>query len=308
MISKIYQIIKSFFSTIFTIFSINIYKSRIGWKRAKIYSDYQKACQRKINFTDIYSKNFIDKVEELEKIGFTSYSTQSSRSLARSIYKKLKNFEKKGKKIWDNQDHHSGHYLGNLWKDLPELKNFFKNDLEIFLKQYFRTNFRIYYGTLYKKTYSTDRLGSENWHSDSGPGICLNIMYYLEPVDEKNGAMELLPWNISRKIYFKEKISNFLTFLKKSHYFKKSDLVNFYDKIIDSKFRSNIVTLKGEEGLIIPFLNNTLHRGGHNKKNNSRIAIVFHCYPTYKNYDYEFYNQRGISKINPYPFDPYKEL
>ncbi len=308
MLSKSFQIIKGFLSTILTIFSISIYKSRIGWKRAKFYSDFHKFCQRKHKYINTSNENTTKKVEELKKNGFASFHTKSSSSIAKSIFKRLKVFEEKGKKIWDNEKHQSGHYQGDLWQDFPELKMFFKNDLEIFLKQYFNSNFKIYYGSLYKKTYSTGRSGSENWHSDSGPGICLNIMYYLESVEKKNGAMELLPWGISRKIFFREKISNFLSLLKKSHYFNKSDLVNFYNKIIDKKFFNNIVTVTGQGGLIVPFLNNTLHRGGYNEKNNSRTAIVFHCYPTFKNYDYEFYKQKGISKINPYPFDPYKEL
>ena len=304
----IFKIIKNFFSTIFTILSINFYKSRIGWKRAKVYSDYLKDCQSKIKFDDVCSEYTIDKVKELKKNGFTSFSSKSSKSIARSIFKKLKEFERKKKKIWDNEANQSGHYVGDLWKDLPELKTFFKKDLETFLKKYFNTNFRIYYGSLYKKKHSFERFGSENWHSDSGPGICLNVMYYLEPVDEKNGAMELLPWNISRKIFFKEKILNFFSFVKNSHYFDKNDIVNFYNKIINKNFINKIVTIKGDEGLIIPFINNTLHRGGFNHQNNSRTAIVFHCYPTFKSYDYKFYEKIGISKRSPYPFDPYKEL
>ena len=94
----IFKIIKNFFSTIFTILSINFYKSRIGWKRAKVYSDYLKDCQSKIKFDDVCSEHTIDKVKELKKNGFTSFSSKSSKSIARSIFKKLKEFEGKKKK------------------------------------------------------------------------------------------------------------------------------------------------------------------------------------------------------------------
>ena len=67
MLLMIFKIIKNFFSTIFTILSINFYKSRIGWKRAKVYSDYLKDCQSKIKFDDVCSEHTIDKVKELKK-------------------------------------------------------------------------------------------------------------------------------------------------------------------------------------------------------------------------------------------------
>ena len=68
MLLMIFKIIKNFFSTIFTILSINFYKSRIGWKRAKVYSDYLKDCQSKIKFDDVCSEYTIDKVKELKKM------------------------------------------------------------------------------------------------------------------------------------------------------------------------------------------------------------------------------------------------
>ena len=68
MLLMIFKIIKISSQQFLLYYLLIFTKSRIGWKRAKVYSDYLKDCQSKIKFDDVCSEHTIDKVKELKKM------------------------------------------------------------------------------------------------------------------------------------------------------------------------------------------------------------------------------------------------
>ncbi|MEM9543999.1 MAG: hypothetical protein AAGA60_31510, partial [Cyanobacteria bacterium P01_E01_bin.42] len=56
---------------------------------------------------------------------------------------------------------------------------------------------------------------------------------------------------------------------------------------------------------IVPFRNNTIHRGGYPKQEERiRYVCVFHCYPSSRQTPYERYRKLGIAKTGSYLKQP----
>ena len=74
------------------------------------------------------------------------------------------------------------------------------------------------------------------WHSDAGPGTCINVMFCLNETDEHNGAMEFVPWDASIRIFVAERLRNDLSKLQSSSAIEnRSRICNFYESVVDSR-------------------------------------------------------------------------
>jgi hypothetical protein len=292
--------------------SIKRHRSRLGYLAAPSYTHYLNNCRKRAPVKDAPKPEIIAAAKDFRHDGIAGFSTIESETLAQSLHERLAaKLSKESRQTWISTEGFPGYlnYSGDLYGDFPEIEMLLRGDLGDFLNAVFETHFKILYGTLYRNIgVTTPRVGSQRWHSDSGPGTCINVMLYLEPTRDYSGALEALPWRDSLEIFRNER-----SVLRHRHDrgFAISDgantremICNFYDEIITDKFASRIRCPTGPAGLIVPFLNNTLHRGGYPALGEYRTAIVFHCYPSDRPIDFSALAQRGLSKTVPYPSDP----
>ena len=115
---------------------------------------------------------------------------------------------------------------------------------------------------------ATGPIGSQVWHSDSGPGTCVNVMYYLHDTDSDSGTLEALPWRDALSIYETElrTIRRRLVAAYGTEQVSKDQrrlvMEKLYDEEIDGRYKKSVRQSWGKAGQHVPFLNNTLHRGG----------------------------------------------
>ena len=301
--------IKSLLSSYLRLRSIKKHHSRIGWRDAPKYSKYLKYSRRCIKQNIPPAGVLKDAVNEFNLQGVTSFATPSTEKLAGEMFKRLIQKEKDGLDIWSDANIEYGNkgYIGNIWNDFPEIEKLFRNDIGLFLMNYYKCYFKIFYGTLYISENVGERRGSQMWHSDSGPGICVNIMFYLDVTDSSSGVLQAIPWSQSEEIFRKE----IIYFRNNNHKIKQMPkeefrflLDEFYNKNIQEFYENKICSPLGKSGLVVPFLNNLIHRGGYPEKGKKRYAFVFHCYPSHKKTNFEYYKNNGIAKSKPYPKNP----
>jgi hypothetical protein len=289
------------------------YRSRVGWRSAGKYERYLNRCRA--TFDGALPTDPIARAaaEEFQKDGVASLWTPETEALARSIDSKLADRELRGEQVWLKTPTGPGwHYAGDLYRDFPEIEQLFKGALGQMLTLYFRAWFKVFHGVMYKTVNKADGpVGSQNWHSDSGPGTCVNVMYYLHDTDDESGTLEALPWPCSLAIYAEE-TRTIRDRLKAEYGTDKvgkadriKEMVKIYDTQIGARFAEHVKHPVGKAGLLVPFLNNTLHRGGFPAPGRERRAIVFHFYPSAAPTPFDKYRAEGIGKRAPYPKDPH---
>jgi hypothetical protein len=148
--------------------------------------------------------------------------------------------------------------------------------------------------------------GSQLWHSDGGPGTCMNLMFCLSKTHERNGAMEFIPWDASLEIFSQERVAcRSIKEKQKDLKINGRDLRSrYYEDIIMDKFAHRKERIVGDEGLVLAFRNNIIHRGGYCEAGNVRYVCVFHLYPALQAAPWIQYKKIGIPKMSGYPSDP----
>jgi hypothetical protein len=289
--------------------SIKRHRSRVGWRLAPVYTQYLDRCRREAPRKAQPEPAVGEAVETFRRDGITSFRTDGTASAAAAIGKQLEARESRGEPVWSpvNPEGYEN-YLGDPWIDLPEFEQLFRGDLGDFLTAYFGSPYKILYGTLYRTRYVEGPHGSQLWHSDGGPGICVNVMYYLHDMVPAHGALEAIPWGTSERVFTKEKKLAMRGQLDKYGSDKRDRICRFYESEIDAQYKDAIQQPVGRAGLVVPFLNNTIHRGGYPHPDHTRTAIVFHCYPSHRPTDLDRYRKLGIKKTMPYPKDPALEF
>jgi len=139
-------------------------------------------------------------------------------------------------------------------------------------------------------------------------------MYYISEASEKLGALELVPWQNSLPILRSELLTNKKAQkLEEAVKAKGRPLTRLEERSIQCELMADeissncleqIVQPHGQNGLIVPFLNNTLHRGGYPYPGNERYVFIFHCYPAMNPTSIQHYLNVGIEKNRPIPLDP----
>ena len=295
--------------------SIRRHRSRLGRRDAPRYSRYLDHCRTVAGGAVPPAGDLASAVAEFTKNGVTSFQSPEGARVAAAMMKRLGERENSGEAVWENDIHEIGNhnYPGDLWNDFPELESLFRGPLGVFLSNYFGAHFKILYGTLYRSV-GGDRnpSGSQLWHSDSGPGICVNVMYYLEDTAPENGALQALPWEHSLVLYLREpaevRTRAQAEGLDPAGPERRRITADYYDERIAERYNDKVYQPTGNAGLIVPFLNNTLHRGGFPVPGRRRTAIVFHCYPSDSPTNFDRYRVSGIRKDAPYPTDPAEEF
>jgi hypothetical protein len=285
--------------------AIRRHRSRLGWRDAPRYSTYWEKCRVSAQLPADPDPEAVRAAQVFQRDGVTSLWNEETGAIARTITERIKAREAAGETVWNENPNKTGasQYGGNVWLDFPELEDVFRGILGDFLQLYFGSPYKIWFALLYRSEHRNDqRMGSQRWHSDSGPGSCVNVMYYLDETEPCHGPLEVLPWEQCLKLFASEERVHGGT--SADQYDRFGALYDHYEREIKRSFKSEVRQPMGPEGLLVPFLNNTIHRGGYPHEGHRRTAMVFHCYPADRPVPFALYREAGVVKRGSYPMDP----
>jgi hypothetical protein len=290
--------------------SLRRHRSNIGWRLAGRYTSYLERCRREVPMPLPRDASITRAVAAFERDGVTSLHWPGSAEAAALISRRIAELEASGTASWDAVDEFGDRgWQGDVWLDFPELEELFAAQLGAFLTGYFRAPFKLLYGKLYRSTHANaQRSGSQLWHSDSGPGICINVMFYLHATTPRHGALEVLPWPHSLPLLQGRRSAIRSGAFAAPGRSGREQVDAYYGDRIAGRHAGDLVQPTGPAGLIVPFLNNTLHRGGYPEPGEERTAMVFHCYPSHLPLDLARYRTKGLRKTVGYPQDPAMEF
>lgn len=297
------------------------HRSKLGWRDAPRYTKYLKICQASFKGQLPDSDKYKENAEEFNRNGTTAIWDDNLETVANNMYARVTQWEEEGRELWTKPEEgklYGTHqnYLGDVWKDFPELEQAYRESIGKLLVNVYKSNYKIFYTSMVKSVgVTTEPSGSQQWHNDAGPGSCIIVAMYLHPTDETNGCLQTLPWEESLEIYHKEQASDDVIQAQyaKEHNIDVKDLDKltirtlrhkYYDDTIQSKYKDKVRMPFGKAGSAVLFLNNILHRGGHPDIGKERYALIMHCYPAEEPTPFDLYRQIGRKKQSGFPKDP----
>jgi hypothetical protein len=289
--------------------AVRKHRSRLGRHLAPRYTEHLEACRAAFGIVPATEPEIAGKAGEFEAKGFTSFWSPENQKLADAMLEKIRREEARGVEIWDAD----GRYRHEIFTSFPEIERLFRGQPGAFLTAVYRAHFKIFFGVLYKSERSVDApTGSQLWHTDGGPGTCINVMFYLKDVTREDGAMECLPWDASLSIYEKElcsgEVQRRLRSAAANGESERDIKCGLYLDEITRAYRARVEQPHGKAGLIVPFRNNILHKGGFPEAGRDRYVCVFHVYPSTTATPFARYQKVGIPKVASYPKDPAAEF
>ncbi len=285
-------------------------KSPLDPHQANIYTSYLKKAQGVYKKRHEPSAEVRTLAENFLKNGFTSLWTDESQKIAKVILEDIKAEEaQKGNGLWDEEWRYK---TDDLLKRFPRLEELFTGKLKSFLESVNNSHFKLFYGVLYKSVRDREHpWGSQLWHCDGGPGTCINLMFCLSDVYKENGAMECLPWEYSQAIQEKNRRA-YVQYLEEHEIDEKTYprlklreiKCDLNKKEIAETCADKVQQPSGPPGMLLPFRNNILHKGGFPEAGHTRYVFVFHVYPSVHELSFAEYKKNGFNKKDSYPKDP----
>lgn len=300
-----FNFLKNKLARILYIFTLNFHYTTMFLFQAKKYTNHIKYCKKRSPFILNNNSSIKKYVDLFKENGYCSFSTPNSRKIASSILKKLKDEEKNNLNIWK-----SGRYNEpNFFSKYSSLVDLFKKEISELVCGIYGTNYSIFFGILYKSSNEGKPAeGSQIWHTDGGPGTCINLMYCLSETTKKNGSMKCLPWNLSKSILIKS-----YDYLKNNNHKNEKTMTkvemrerksNFINNLISKDYKKFIHQPESNSGLIYAFRNNCIHAGGYPEPGYTRYVCVFHLYPNEREPNFSYYLKHGLDKKSSFPEIP----
>ena len=290
--------------------SIRTHGSRLGRPAAGRHSEYLERSRRSFAGPRPEPDGVVAlAVDEFQAKRSATFRTDETARLAGSMFARVREREAAGEPIWDADMR----YSGDIYKSFSEVEALFRGPLGTFLTAHYGAYFKIWYGIMYKSENHGDApSGSQLWHSDGGPGTCINVMFYLHEVTKADGAMEALPWSETLAVYRDEvlgreperRIARAARDRTLTPADERAILCEWYREEIERRFADRVAQPTGGGGIVFPFSNNILHKGGYPERGHTRYVCVFHCYPSHEPTRFEAYRAEGIPKRGSYPKDP----
>jgi hypothetical protein len=288
------------------------HRSKLGRDLAPRYTAYLGRCRSAFGPAPALNGALGRAVDEFDARGFTSFRTEEDGRLAAAMLERIQDEERRGMDVWDDDRR----YRREIYTAFPEIEAIFRGALGQFLSATYRAHFKIFFGVLYKSERTgVVPVGSQLWHADGGPGTCINVMVYLKDVVREDGAMECLPWAHSLKLYrgepglVREAVARAA---REGRTLGREELrdvrCDYYRREIDARYRVFVEQPTGPAGLILPFRNNIVHKGGYPEAGRARYVCVFHVYPSDRPTPWERYRRDGIAKSGNFPRDPAAEF
>lgn len=294
--------------------------SKLGWRDAPRYTAYLKKCQRVFDKNLLEVEAYARSADEFNQTASVAIWDENLEAVANQMFSRISQWEDEGRKLWLIPEGrlHGSHqsYTGDLWGDFPELEQAYRGTFGKLLMHIYKSNYKIFYVSLAKSVgVSSVPSGSQEWHSDGGPGSCVIIAMYLHPTDQTSGCLQTLGWEQSLEIFRNERsVDQVLQerfAAENNMHVKDIDKLTrrtlrheYYEKIISSKYQNKVSMPYGKAGTSVLFRNNTLHRGGHPELGKERYALLMHCYPAEVPTPFDLYRQDGLKKNGGYPKNP----
>lgn len=273
------------------------HRSRMGRRDAPRYTKYAEHAQATSQNLPT-DPDVLNQGKKFREEGYTWFVNSETEALARAIQKQLaEELREHGEEqVWASDSRYA---LGDIYQRFPEIDAMFRGTVGDFLRSALGSEFKIFFGVMYHSTHDPDGpSGSQRWHSDAGPGTCINLMFCVSEVSPENGAMEILSWPSSMQLFEREAKQRL------SEHLKGDALHEFYENKISKGLSDAVDQPTAGPGLVYPFLNNTVHRGGYPETGQERTVCVFHIYPADTPAPLDSYLEKGIAKTASYPKDP----
>jgi len=289
--------------------ALEAHGSRMGRIDAPPFTRYLAEARGHFAGTDELPPELAGKVPEFLERGFASFWTPALGELAGEMMAVVRAEEAaRGAELWNSDMRYTG---GELYRKFPQIEAMLRHAVVPFVETAYSAHCKVFYGLMYKSERRADmRRDSQIWHSDGGPGTCINVMFTLVDTSRENGAMECLPWQDSLAIFRDERSSIArmgavdvppdVPANERANYIRDA----YYGRRIEADFKQRIAQFVGKAGTVIAFRNNTLHRGGFVEPGQVRYACVLHFYPSVHPIRYSLYREHGIAKTRGLPKSP----
>jgi hypothetical protein len=292
--------------------AIKRHGSRVGWQIAGRYSDFWKKARSTCPKPAPTEPVIREAVATFARERVAAFHVPEAEAIARRMAQRIDAREAAGEKVWRDRigENSNANYAGDLWHDFPEVKEILQGPLGPFLEGHFGCAYKIFFATMYLSVHvPAGPKSSSLWHSDSGPGSCVNVMFYIDDTAPEDGAIELLPWQHALEIFARERPEIRRRLAERgidapSKEVRRDLLCAWYAEEIAVKYADSVREPVGRAGLIAAFANNTIHRGGFPQPGRRRRVVIFHAYPSDRPTDWALYDAKGIGKGESYPADP----
>jgi hypothetical protein len=255
------------------------FRTRMGWRAGWKYQRHHIKAKSEYRSNSIMPSGVVvEAAHQYINVGWAAFAPPKTRDYTKEIMARLNNMESQSKTIWGE----GGRFIGgDLWSEFPGMEQIFSHGLGDFIELAMGSHYKIFYGLMYKsERYDEEPRGSQLWHADGGPGTCMNLMLCLSDVSHENGAMELLDWKNSLRVFHKERaaVRRISRELFSSGKPDRSALRSQRAKWIQGVTESEQLPVhqpKGSSGMVLAFNNNLIHRGGFVQKGQKRVVCIF---------------------------------
>lgn len=239
--------------------------------------------------------------EEYAAKDYTSLRTPASTALLSALGERVKAAHARGDKVFGPD---AAPLLGaECYAAFPEVDALLRGDLGDFLRAIFRSEFKVSHAHFGRKRGGVEM--RKIWHSDSGPGTCLNVFCYMSDATPDYAPTTLLPWAPSAEIFAEEKAyMRDLAARAPGRLAEKSArqdaLDEFYGRRIRERFPGIVEMPGGGAGTMVAFNNNVLHWAGLPEPGRQRLTLNMRVYPCVEPPDFERYARDGFARKLPY--------
>lgn len=280
------------------------HKTALDWRLAVPHTRYWRSCRERCR-RECLEVPHVAEVDTFRRDGITSFQSSLTQRVAQTIDERLR----RDSEAWGAEILGSGNlnFRSNPWQQFPEIKELCERELEPFLTAFFGCHFKIFQTVLYKSTNQGKQTGSQLWHTDTGPGTYVNLMFYLHPITSEMGPLQALSWETTMRVYWLARRNYRRAVRMGTLAYNQEARRNFIAHQIDEQVAnspSDIAyrPISARAGLVVPFMNNLLHAGGYPALGLERRAIVFQFYPASQKVDYHRYASQPSG--DGFPRDP----
>lgn len=275
--------------------------SRGEWRSAARYTDYRDAARRGFKPERPLDERFLAMRAEYLAKDFTSIRTEETTRLLESLRNRILEAEQNGEPMFGPE---SAPLQGPGWTKYPEVEALLRGDLGNAFRAVFETEFKVSHGFFDRRSGGISK--PKFWHSDSGPGTCLNVFCYFGDGFPENGPTLLLPWQDSLRIFrtemaFLRKEIARNPALKKDKAAMRACLANFYEQKIAASCQDKVERPNGPAGTIVIFNNNILHAASPPAEGKVRLTLNLRVYPSNVPPDFVRFAVYGLPRKRPYP-------
>tara|TARA_R110000824_G_C15232906_1_gene678994 strand:- start:18924 stop:19841 length:918 start_codon:yes stop_codon:yes gene_type:complete len=287
--------------------SFDKYGTAIGWQNAAVYDEYHQKC--KAAYQHSSSPEWSELALEFHDKGIVSIQNDETIAVGKVIMQALEKYREVTEKWSSGSTANIENYNGNILLDFPELRPLFEGTLKHALEAIYSSHYKLLYAVMmYSHRQQESAVASQLWHSDAGPGSCINVMFLPHGVTKESGALQAVHWGHTKTLLRGARK------YQREHVRKPGGVTEpaairrlkceYYEKRIAADFKGEVSQPEGEGGMLVLFRNNCIHRGGYPAAGHERYAYIFHMYPSITSPDIEDYFNVGRPKKVPYPKDP----